>query len=102
VGDHPPITPVRSATEEELGGGATWLIYDYVTRHFLASLSPDCVLRKTKALLTGGGESFAAHGSVVVKPGFTTIMHWRVSSWLWVGGWGCGGGGGGVFEGGER
>jgi DNA topoisomerase IA len=39
VGDHPPITPVRAATEDELGGGDTWLIYDYVARHFLASLS---------------------------------------------------------------
>lgn len=89
VGDHPPITPVRAATEEELGGGATWLLYDYVTRHFLASLSPDCVMKKTKAVLVGGGETFTAHGSVVVKPGFTTIMHWRVS--CGVGGWcvGC-------------
>jgi hypothetical protein len=36
---HPPITPVRAATEAELGGGDSWLIYDYVARHFLASLS---------------------------------------------------------------
>lgn len=53
VGDHPPITPVRSATEAELGGGIDWLIYDYVARHFLGSLSGDCVLKKTKAVLTG-------------------------------------------------
>lgn len=30
VGDHPPITPVRMATEEQLGGGDAWLLYEYV------------------------------------------------------------------------
>jgi DNA topoisomerase-3 len=53
VGDHPPITPVRAATESELGGGDAWLIYDYVARHFLGSLSADCLLKKTKAVFTG-------------------------------------------------
>lgn len=42
VGDHPPITPTRSATESELGGGDSWRLYEYVTRHFLGSVSPDC------------------------------------------------------------
>eukprot|EP00879_Flechtneria_rotunda_P020115 GHRR01021155.1.p1 GENE.GHRR01021155.1~~GHRR01021155.1.p1 ORF type:complete len:503 (+),score=166.27 GHRR01021155.1:71-1579(+) len=79
VGDHPPITPVRAATEDELGGGDAWLIYDYVARHFLGSLSGDCVLKKTKAVLTGGGEVFTASGSVVLKAGFTAIMPWRAS-----------------------
>lgn len=79
VGDHPPITPVRAATEAELGGGDSWLIYDYVARHFLASLSGDCVLKKTKAVLAGGGETFSASGSVVLRPGFTAIMPWKVS-----------------------
>lgn len=53
VGDHPPITPVRAATESELGGGEAWLIYDYVARHFLGSLSGDCLLKRTKAVFTG-------------------------------------------------
>lgn len=38
AGDHPPITPVRGASESELGGGAEFLIYDYICRHFLASI----------------------------------------------------------------
>jgi DNA topoisomerase-3 len=82
VGDHPPITPVRSATENELGGGPTWLLYDYVTRHFLGSLSPDSVLTKTKVLMSGGGEGFSLTGSVVLKPGFTAIMPWKVREGL--------------------
>lgn len=28
VGDHPPITPVRCATEAELGGGDAWRLYE--------------------------------------------------------------------------
>ena len=42
VGDHPPITPMRSATEMELAGGDAWRLYQYVTQHFLGSVSPDC------------------------------------------------------------
>mgnify|MGYP002786320372 CR=1 FL=1 len=40
-GDHPPITPTPYATQEELGGDA-WRIYDYVTRHFLATVKFLC------------------------------------------------------------
>jgi DNA topoisomerase IA len=38
----------------------------------------DCVLKKTKAVLAGGGETFTASGSVVLRPGFTAIMPWKV------------------------
>ena len=38
VGDHPPITPMRSATRDQLRD-AEWKIYDFVTRHFLATVS---------------------------------------------------------------
>ena len=38
VGDHPPITPMKSASESELSGDS-WRIYDYITRHFIATVS---------------------------------------------------------------
>lgn len=38
VGDHPPITPMKSATNVELDGDS-WKIYDYIVRHFLGSVS---------------------------------------------------------------
>ncbi|EFJ52569.1 hypothetical protein VOLCADRAFT_79203 [Volvox carteri f. nagariensis] len=79
VGDHPPITPVRAATEDDLGGGDAWRVYDFVTRHFLGSVSPDAVYRKTKATFEGDGETFSASGSVVVRQGFTAIMPWRAT-----------------------
>jgi len=37
AGDHPPITPMKSASEAELGHEA-WRLYDYITRHFIASV----------------------------------------------------------------
>lgn len=46
AGDHPPITPVAAATEEELGGGDTWRLYDHVARHFLGSISAPAVSRR--------------------------------------------------------
>ncbi|GIL45930.1 hypothetical protein Vafri_3041 [Volvox africanus] len=79
VGDHPPITPVRAATEADVGGGDAWRLYDFVTRHFLGSVSPDAVYKKTKATFEGGGETFTATGSVAVRPGFTAIMPWRAT-----------------------
>lgn len=38
----------------------------------------DFVLQKTKAVMTAGGETFTATGSVVLRPGFTAIMPWKV------------------------
>ena len=37
VGDHPPITPMRSATRDQLRD-SEWKLYDFVTRHFLATV----------------------------------------------------------------
>jgi len=38
VGDHPPITPLKAATREEVGGGAAWRVYEFVVRNFIGSL----------------------------------------------------------------
>ena len=78
AGDHPPITPVAAATEQELGGGDMWRLYDYVARHFLGSLSPDCTFARTTASFSAGQEAFTASGSSPRRPGFTAIMPWRV------------------------
>ncbi|KAK1379547.1 hypothetical protein POM88_026291 [Heracleum sosnowskyi] len=52
VGDHPPITPMRSASEDMLGYDA-WRVYQYVCQHFLGTLSPDCkFIRGTLRLQT--------------------------------------------------
>jgi len=37
AGDHPPITPMKHATRNELDGDS-WRLYDYITRHFIATV----------------------------------------------------------------
>lgn len=48
------------------------------TALLLLACTPLTCDRKTKAVLSGGGEAFVAGGTVVLKPGFTAIMPWRV------------------------
>ena len=38
AGDHPPITPMRGANEADLTGEA-WRLYEYIVRHFIATVS---------------------------------------------------------------
>ena len=49
AGDHPPITPLKAATEREVGGGDAWRLYEMVSRNFIGSLSPDCLFEKVAA-----------------------------------------------------
>ena len=64
MGDHPPITPCRSAGPHDLSGDMA-RVYDLVVRHFIASVSPDAVWRSTKVgleieALGGKGKFFLA------------------------------------------
>jgi DNA topoisomerase III len=73
AGDHPPITPMRAAQDHELGGDE-WLVYELITRHFLASVSPACKFIKTKAIFSINNERFKCSGKQVVSTGFTAIL----------------------------
>ncbi|KAJ2957588.1 hypothetical protein NQZ79_g6685 [Umbelopsis isabellina] len=75
VGDHPPITPTRMADEAELGGN-TWRLYDYISRTFIGSLSPNLKYIKTKVLIAIGKEKFECSGVQVTSAGFASVMHW--------------------------
>ncbi|XP_057536769.1 DNA topoisomerase 3-beta isoform X2 [Amaranthus tricolor] len=75
VGDHPPITPMRSATEEMLGYDA-WRLYQYVCQHFIGSVSPDCKYIRTKVEFSSAGELFSCTGQFVTAQGFTSVMPW--------------------------
>ncbi|KAE8634723.1 hypothetical protein XENTR_v10002414 [Xenopus tropicalis] len=76
AGDHPPITPMRSATEAELGGDA-WRLYEYITRHFIATISHDCKYLQTSIAFSVGPEKFTTTCKEVISPGFTEIMPWQ-------------------------
>ncbi|XP_077250449.1 DNA topoisomerase, type IA, core isoform X2 [Tasmannia lanceolata] len=75
AGDHPPITPMRSATVDVLGNDA-WRLYQYITQHFIGTVSPDCKYIRTKIEFSAGGELFSCVGQHVVAKGFTSIMPW--------------------------
>ncbi|XP_061166711.1 DNA topoisomerase 3-beta-1-like [Saccostrea echinata] len=76
AGDHPPITPMKPATEAELGHDA-WRLYDFITRYFIATISPDCKYLQTTAYFEIGAEKFSCTGYRVTDPGFTAIMTWK-------------------------
>ncbi|XP_046559637.1 DNA topoisomerase 3-beta-1-like [Haliotis rubra] len=76
AGDHPPITPMRSATNSELEHDA-WRLYDYITRHFIATLSPDCTYLQTTVSFDIGAELFSCSGKTLLDPGFTEVMTWQ-------------------------
>ena len=78
-GDHPPITPMMAVSEYELQGGDSWRLYNLVTRHFLASLSPDSTFAVTKATFQIGKETFTATGKHTLSPGFTAVLTSYVS-----------------------
>ena len=79
AGDHPPITPMKPATEAELGGDA-WRLYEFITISFIASISYDCKYLQTTVKFTIDQETFSLSGKTVTSPGFTSVMHWQAIS----------------------
>ena len=75
MGDHPPITPMRPASMNQLGGDE-WRLYEYITRHFIATLSPDMHFTRTKAHISIGTETFTLVGRQMdrEKYSFATIL----------------------------
>ncbi len=83
-----------------------WRIYDYITRHFIATvsvsfihsfvrpsvhpsmhqslpvscwfqISPDCKYLQTTVTFEIGNEVFSAVGKRLISPGFTSVMTWQ-------------------------
>ncbi|KAH3764837.1 DNA topoisomerase 3-beta-1 [Pelomyxa schiedti] len=75
AGDHPPITPMASATEDRLGE-EEWCLYEYIARHFIATVSADCIIKKSKAVFSIGDEFFSCSSTSVASQGFVTVMPW--------------------------
>ncbi|XP_076846010.1 DNA topoisomerase 3-beta-1 isoform X3 [Brachyhypopomus gauderio] len=76
AGDHPPITPMRSASESELGSDG-WRLYEYITRHFIATVSHDCKFLQTTISFRISTEGFCCTGKTLISPGFTEVMPWQ-------------------------
>lgn len=68
AGDHPPITPMRPASRDELDGDS-WRIYDYVVRHFIATVAHNCKYQSTTIYFNIGEEKFSFSGKKLLDPG---------------------------------
>lgn len=74
VGDHPPITPTNKVPSRENLGNDEWRVYEYVARHFLATISPDAKLTKRAVTFKAGQHEFTLSGSSTLSPGFTEVF----------------------------
>lgn len=73
LGDHPPITPVRSATQNDLDGDS-WRLYDLITRHFFATISNDIKITNKTIKFDINGETFIINGKQIIDHGFSIIQ----------------------------
>lgn len=77
AGDHPPITPVRAAGDDELHG-IELKIYEYITSNFLACISRDATYQSVRTELLIGDEKFKMKGQILLDPGFLDVQPWQI------------------------
>mmetsp|Transcript_162017 Transcript_162017/g.519455 ORF Transcript_162017/g.519455 Transcript_162017/m.519455 type:complete len:912 (+) Transcript_162017:19-2754(+) len=78
AGDHPPITPVRCAPRGEIAKGKEWKLYDYIARHFIASLMDDVQYTEhTLTVSVGQHVTFKYKWHTIEEPGFWFAMPWK-------------------------
>lgn len=76
VGDHPPITPSSKIATNLSGSEAR--VYDFVTRRYLASISYDAVLTKSKVSFKFGQDYILkVEGSFVKEKGYLECAEWE-------------------------
>lgn len=66
---------MRAARESDFDG-SMWRLYEYITRHFLGTISGNCRYKKTKVTFDIGGEIFTCSGKRILNPGFYNVMPW--------------------------
>lgn len=76
AGDHPPITPTNKMPHMNKMSQNESKMYDFVCRHFLATISPDARFAKTKIQFIAGSQSMNLNGSMVLDRGFTEVTPW--------------------------
>lgn len=74
AGDHPPITPTSKVPTKGLLKGDEWRIYEYVSRHFLATISPDGKFLKKHVSFQCGTQKYSVTGISLIDPGFTEVI----------------------------
>ncbi|ABL78286.1 DNA topoisomerase [Thermofilum pendens] len=78
---HPPIYPTRSASREEITrrfGEKAWKVYEYVVRHFLATISENAVVERQRVVVKVGELSLQSEGRKLVYAGFYNVYKYSV------------------------
>ncbi|RNA45016.1 DNA topoisomerase 3-beta-1 [Brachionus plicatilis] len=75
-GDHPPITPTSFASPEQLPGDL-WRLYEFITKHFLATVSRDCKYEELTVTFRIKNEEFSCCGKNTIENGWTELMPWK-------------------------
>lgn len=70
---HPPIHPIRAAARSELKDEASWKVYEFITRHFLACCSDDAKGDSTQITFDWNGEKFMCSGIRVLERNFLDV-----------------------------
>lgn len=80
---HPPIHPTKTASEQaitERFSRNAWRIYDFIARHFLATLSKPALIEAQHLELEIEGEKFIAEGLKIIEENYLKIYFYeRVS-----------------------
>ena len=82
AGDHPPITPMRASTRQQLrcGGDPEWRLYEYISRHFVASLLPPIRYSEHVCTLRLGSERFTYTWHTLLAEGWAVVCGSRILS----------------------
>jgi len=71
---------MRAAPREEISKGNEWKIYDFVTRHFIASLSDDLEYVERRVVVNLEGYNFQYIYHEITERGFMTVTPWKLRS----------------------
>ncbi|CAK5033236.1 unnamed protein product [Meloidogyne enterolobii] len=76
---HPPIHPVKNATRTEITSNEDWNVYEFICRHFLASVSRDATGNETKVKVELADEIFVTTGLIIEDMGYLNV--YRYENW---------------------
>jgi len=70
---HPPIHPLKLCTQ--FSTQITMDVYCYVLRHFLATLSDDCVKERVDVRATAFGRVYSTQTVQIIDPGYLSVLY---------------------------
>ncbi|KAH8741543.1 hypothetical protein FG386_003185 [Cryptosporidium ryanae] len=72
-GSHPPIHPVKNLEKKESISNDEWLLYELISRHFLATCSKDAILLETSVIASIANENFHTKGMELIEMNWLEI-----------------------------